>query len=276
MFTIDLLPGFIMGIREGLEAFLIIAIMLEYLNKSKRTNQKRYVFYGLGYGVIASLVFGMILYGITSYLGGSSAQVAKLWESIASLIALLLITSFIYFMLQNKDKLVGELHNKMGLTLSNTGLILLAFVMVVREGVEIVLFTFAAIDQGPYIIGTIFGIALSGIITFGIYKSMFKVNLKLIFNITLVYLILQAGFLFGYSIHELLSYFKDIEVIDSSHFIYTKLFDLSHTILYHKEQPLGIALYALIGWYSKPEVIQFIVQYTYTITFLVLFVQSKK
>lgn len=276
MFTVDFVPGFVMGIREGLEAFLIIVIMLEYLNKANRKGDKKYVYQGLLYGIVASLVFGGILYLTSMWLNNGNTNIAKLWEFGASFVALALITTFIFFMIRHKDSIVSEINGKMQVSLKAKAIILLALVMVAREGAEVVLFVFASVDKVSYGLGALSGVLLSAGIVYLIYKSLIKVNLKVIFNITLVYLILQAGFLLGYSFHELFSYFKDVGVIDSGHWIYTKLFDVSSTFLHHKTAPIGIALYALIGWYSKPEVFQFVIQYGYTVTLLVFFVKSFK
>lgn len=276
MFTIEFIPGLIMGLREGLEAFLIIAIMLEYLNKTNRMEDKKYVFTGLGIGILASLVFGLILFGISVYIGDQDGNIAKLWEFIASFLALVLITTFIYYMLKHKDSIVGEIKEKISVALTSTAIIALAAVMVAREGAEIALFVFAASEQVPYLLGTLTGVLLSGIATFLVYKSLIKVNLKVIFNITLVYLILQAGFMFGYSFHELFSWLKAESILDASHWIYNKAFDFSDTFLYHKEQPVGIFLYVTIGWYSKPEVFQFIIQYLYTGILLFLFFKTNR
>ncbi len=276
MFSIDFVPGFIMGIREGLEAFLIIAIMLEYLNKTNRNKDKVFVFQGLGIGLLASLVFGLVLFGISSLIGNDNTNVAKLWEFGASLFALVLITTFICFMLKNKNNIVSDIKNKISVSLSKKAIILLAAVMVAREGAEIVLFIFASANYVSYGLGAVSGVLLSSVVVYLIYKSLIKVNLKVIFNITLVYLILQAGFMLGYSFHELFSYFKAESMIDSSHWIYTKMFDLSSTFLSHKEQPIGIMLYATIGWYSKPEVFQFVIQYGYTITLLGFFLKTNR
>ena len=276
MFSIDYVPGFIMGIREGLEAFLIIAIMLEYLNKTNRNKDKVFIFQGLGLGLLASLVFGIVLFGISSLIGNDNTNVAKLWEFGASLFALVLITTFIYFMLKNKNNIVSDIKNKISVSLSKKATILLAAVMVTREGAEIVLFIIASVNKVSYGLGAVSGVLLSSVVVFLIYKSLIKVNLKAIFNVTLVYLILQAGFMLGYSFHELFSYFRSESIIDSSHWIYTKMFDLSSTFLSHKDQPIGILLYATIGWYSKPEVFQFIIQYGYSVTLLGLFFRVNK
>jgi len=275
MFSIEFLPGFIVGVREGLEAFLIIAIMLEYLNKTNRENDRKYVFQGLAYGLIASLVFGVILFGISSLIGNGNTNVAKLWEFGASFLALILITTFIVFMLKNKNSIVSDIRDKMSVSLSKKAIILLTMVMVAREGAEIVLFIFASVEQLSYAVGALSGVLISAILVFLIYKSLIKVNLKMIFNITLVYLILQAGFMLGYGFHELFSYFKAEGILDSSHFIYNKMFDLSDTFLYHKERPVGIILYATLGWYSKPEIFQFIIQYIYTFGLLFFFMRNR-
>ena len=275
MFGIDVLPGFIMGIREGLEAFLIIAIMLEFLKKTNRENEKKYVVHGLVYGIIASLLFGALLFGISSALGSSGTNISKLWESITSFLALILITTFIYHMIMNRKKIFEQINSKMSAAVSKVGIILLASVMVAREGAEIVLFVAASPDKFSYFSGAMMGVVLAAILSLLIYKSLVKVNLKLIFSITLFYLILQAGFMLGYSVHEFLSYLKAEEIVSGSHAIYTKLFDLSDTFLYHKEQPVGIILYATLGWYSKPEIIQFVVQYVYTGILLIFFFKKK-
>ncbi|MDA3885457.1 MAG: FTR1 family protein [Candidatus Delongbacteria bacterium] len=251
------LQGLIMSFREGLEAFLIIMILLKFLEKSDNKNLKKNVWYGVYAGMSASIIFGLILMGISSYIGGISST-AKLWESLASFIAVLFIITFVIWMIKHGSQIKHHIENKASLNLSKKGIFLIAMLMVAREGVEIALFQFS----GKYtILPIISGITISVILVTLIYYSLVKVNLQLIFNITLAYLILQAGFLMGYSIHEGLSAFKALGFIDGSNVIFTKAFDLSKTILYHKEGMLGVPLYVTFGWYSKPEWIQFIVQY---------------
>ena len=135
--------------------------------------------------------------------------------------------------------------------------------MVVREGTEIAIFTFA----GKYtLISILAGILISLVLAYLVYRALINVNLKILFNITLAYLILQAGFLLGYAVHEGLSALKALGYLAENHFIYNKVFDLSSTVLDHKEGIIGLPLYVSVGWYSKPEWIQFILQYVYTIS----------
>lgn len=258
----ELFPGIIIGFREGLEAFLIVAIMIRYLKKTNRNESIKYVFQGLGLGIILSLIIGLGLYLLARSMN-NIGPVAKLWESGASIFALILVTTFIIWMIKNGSNLNKEVEGKVAKTISNVGIVILTFAFVAREGVEIAIFTFA----GNYsLLAISIGILISLVLTISIFFSLVKVNLKVIFNITLVYLILQAGFLLGYAFHEGLSAFKDLGLIESTNPIYTKLFDLSSTVLDHKTGALGIPLYVGIGWYSKPEIIQFLIQYLYTFT----------
>ena len=119
-------------------------------------------------------------------------------------------------------------------------------------------------------------LAISAGLVMLIHYSIVNIKLKTIFNITLAYLILQAGFLIGYSIHEGLSALKNLDVIFVGNPIFMQAFDLSKTILYHKEGIIGAPLYVLFGWYSKPEWIQFIAQYGYSILFFFYWYKKKK
>lgn len=254
------IQGLIMSFREGLEAFLIIVILLKFLEKIDKKLLKKNVWHGSAVGIAVSLVFGTILMGISSYLGGVGTT-AKLWESGASFIATILIATFIIWMINHGAKIKSHVEGKAALSLSKKGIFLIALFMVAREGAEIVLFQFA----GKYPLSSILlGVTISiGFVTL-IYYSLVKIKIQTIFNITLAYLILQAGFLLGYSIHEGLSAAKELGMIAENHPIFTKIFDLSDTMLSHKEGAVGIPLYVGIGWYSKPEWIQFISQYGLT------------
>ena len=260
------LPGMIMGFREGLEAFVIVVIMLQYLNHTQQQVYKKHVFHGVFSGVAASFLIGFALYLLSHELNQTD-EIAKIWESIASMMALILITFFIVWMIKHGRNMVTEVQDQVRQNLSKSGLFSLAFIMVVREGTEIAIFTFA----GQYTLLSIgVGITISLFLAFLIYKALIKVNLKLLFNITLAYLILQAGILLGYAIHEGLSALKSLELISKNHILLTKAFDLSGTVFDHKEGVLGIGMYVGLGWYSKPEWIQFILQYVYTLGLFVL------
>ena len=266
------LPGTIMGFREGLEAFLIIFIMLRYISRLDKPSYKKYIFYGTIAGIIASIFFGAILAWVSNFLS-ASGTVAKLWESIASIIALGLVTTFIMWMIKHGKNLTGHIEGKVDDNLSKWGIFSVALIMIAREGAEIAIFSFT----GKYSLPSIsIGILAALIAAILIYYSLIALNLKTIFTITLGYLILQAGFLLGYGIHEGLSALKDIGKLAEDSFLLKKVFNLSDTILNHKEGAIGIPLYILFGWYSKPEWIQFITQYGYTLSIFILWLNKSR
>ncbi len=255
-----------MGFREGLEAFLIVTIILQYLTKIDKTEYKKYVYNGTIVGVIASFLIGGILFLISTAIQKTD-EIAKIWESGASIIALIFVTTFIYWMMKHGSNMVKEVQNQVHRSLSTSGLFSVAFIMVVREGAEIAIFTFA----GQYTMLSIgFGILLALILSILIYKSLLKINIRVLFNVTLIYLILQAGFLLGYSVHEGISALKALAVIGSENPLLLKAFDLSGTIFNHKEGLLGLPLYVLFGWYSKPEWIQLVLHYSYILSMFII------
>ena len=254
------IQALIIAFREGLEAFIIIAILLQFLDKSGNKQFKINVWKGMSVGIIVSVLLGMLLIRISSAIGGTD-NVAKLWESGASLVAVLLITTFIIWMIKYGKRIKEHVENKAALSLSKAGIFLLAMVMVLREGAEIAIFSFA----GKYpLLPIILGITLSVIVVLFVFYSIVNIKLSTIFNVTLAYLILQAGFLAGYSVHEGLSASKGLGLIDGTSSVFAKAFDLSGTVLDHKQGGLGIPLYVVFGWYSKPEWVQFFVQYGFT------------
>ena len=138
----NFLPGLIMGFREGLEAFLIVVIILQYLKKSGNTTFRKNAFSGALVGILASLGIGGILFAISKSID-KMEQVSKVWESSASILALILITTFIYWMIKHGRNMVTEVQNQVKTNLSAIGIFGITFVMIAREGAEIAIFVFA-------------------------------------------------------------------------------------------------------------------------------------
>lgn len=269
----QMIPSFIMGFREGLEAFLLIAIILKYISKSAQFHLRSKVIQGGIAGLIISLLLGLLLNAVSAGLGGVTT-LTKVWESAASLIALVLVTMFIFWMIRHGHDMAKHVEGKVDKNLSAAGLFFISLVIVAREGTEIAIFSFAG--KYPFNI-VILGVLASLILTLLIFYSLVKVDIALLFKITLAYLILQAGYLLGYTFHEGFSALKGYEMISGDNAVFIKAFDVSKTIFSHKDGVLGIPLHVVFGWYSKPEWIQFIIQYLYTITvFFFWFMDTKK
>lgn len=264
------IQALIISFREGLEAFLIIAILLQFLDKTNNSSFKKYVFKWAIWWILGSLALWLVLFKISSLVGDTDIT-AKIWESASSFVVVVLITTFIVWMINNWTKIRENIEKKASLNLSKKWIFLISLFMVLREWVEIAIFSFA----GKYSIAPVaIGVWLSVVVVFLIFYSILKVRLNTIFSITLVYLILQSWFLIGYGVHEGLSALKEIWILAESNMLYSKAFNLSDTIFYHKEGVLWMPLYVIFGWYSKPEWIQFIIQYFYT--FWLLFYWYKR
>ena len=267
---VDVIPGSILGLREGLEAFLIVGIMMKYLEKTGREELKHSVKLGMGLGIGGSLVVGLILFGAVRLLDGSSDNIGKLWEAVASMAGLALLSTFVYWMMKHGRAVTKEVQNQVDAKISRAGIVILATVVVLREGVEISLFAFSSVNERAYVLGIAFGLVVSAVLAYLIYVSLVRVNLSVIFTITLAYLILQAGYLFGYSVHEFLSAMKALGRSAGESRIYVKAFDFGGTVLDHKSGALGVPLNVLIGWYSRPEWIQLALHYGYVSVMFIL------
>jgi len=267
---VDIIPGSILGLREGLEAFLIIGIMMKYLEKIGRNDLKKSVKLGMGTGVIGSLLIGLILWGAIRLLEGSSENIGKLWESIASIAGLALLSTFIFWMMKHGKTVSSDVQKQVSAKVSRTGIITLATVVVLREGVEISLFAFSSVNEQPYVIGIAIGVIVSALLAYLVFLSLIRVNISVLFTITLAYLVLQAGYLLGYSVHEFLSAMKGLGKIVADSGIYLKAFNFADTILDHKTGALGVPLNVIVGWYSRPEWIQLVLHYGYVVSMLLL------
>ena len=254
------MPSFIMGFREGLEAFLLIAIVLQYITKIDKEHLKSEITQGAFVCVIISITLGLLLTQLSEYLGGVST-LTKLWESAASLVALLLVSGFIVWMIRHGSHMSQYIENQVGQNISSNALFWISLIIIAREGTEIAIFSFAG--KYPFEVVSM-GIVSALILSILIFYSLVKINISLLFKITLAYLILQAGYLLGYSIHEGFSALKGYGMIMSDNYIFNKAFNVSNTLLSHKNGSLGIPLHVIFGWYSKPEWIQFVVQYLFT------------
>jgi high-affinity iron transporter len=267
---VDIIPGSILGLREGLEAFLIIGIMMKYLEKIGRDDLKRAVKLGMGFGVGGSLLIGLILWGSIRILEGSSENVGKLWESAASIAGLALLSTFIFWMMKHGKTVSSEVQKQVAAKVSRTGITTLATVVVLREGVEISLFAFSSVNEQPYVIGVAIGVIVSAVLAYLVFLSLIRVNLTVIFSVTLAYLVLQAGYLLGYSVHEFLSAMKGLGKIAADSKIYLKAFNFADTVLDHKTGALGVPLNVIVGWYSRPEWIQLALHYGYVLGMLLV------
>lgn len=265
------LPGIIVAFREWLEAFLIIIVLLRFLKKTGNILLKKNIWAGVLLGVIISIAAGGILFWLGHFLSTIEGM-GKIWESVMSLIAVGFIISFVLWMIHNSANIKKHIEHEANTHLSSWWILLMTTVFIAREGAEIAIFAYAGEYPWQWIAG---GLISALLVTLCLYVFSIRAKLTTLLTITLLYLILQSGYLLGYSIHEWFSALKELNILESNNILFIKAFDVSKTIFNHREGLLWLPLNILFGWYSKPEWIQFIAQYLCTGMLLWVWMRSK-
>lgn len=138
--------SYLIGLRDGLEAALVISILVAFLNRSSRRDRLREVWVGVGAAVLVSAGIGVLLTTVAGWLGSGVRM--ELFEAVTSLVAVALVTWMIFWMRRTARTLKGELTGRLETALSMGGwaVVTMAFFAVLREGVEMVLLVFAAAE----------------------------------------------------------------------------------------------------------------------------------
>lgn len=203
-----MLGQYLITFREVLEAALITSIVLAYLARTGRRGLSRYVWYGVFSAVAASVVLGAVIW--VAYRG-LSGPAQKLFEGGAALIAVVVLSSMIYWMATKGKELKAEVEKRIeSLTTRGAvlGLVSFAFVAVFREGLETVLFLtpFLVTDAFATVAGLLLGIATALALAYAIFFAGMKISIRRFFYFTSILLVLLAGGLAGYGVHELIEY----------------------------------------------------------------------
>jgi len=200
-----MLSTFIIALREGLEAALIVGILVAYVVRTDR----RYLLKPLWTGVAVALVLSLGLGAILSFTSAElSDRGEELFAGVTSFAAVGLVTWMVFWMKRTARTLRNELHGKVdqALTGGPISLALVAFFAVAREGLETALFvytnfkTVGAISTAT--LGLVLGLALAVGLGYLIYNRSVKINLSKFFTVTGVALIIVAAGVLSYGVHE--------------------------------------------------------------------------
>lgn len=195
--------SFLITLREGLEVSLVLAILISYLVKSGRSKDIVDVWKGAGIAAGLCLVAGVI---INVAVGGLNGKVEQAVEGTIAIAAASVLTWMIFWMGRNARNLGAELRNQVDAATTARALAIVAFVAVVREGLETVLFLLSAETTSStgtsVVIGGLLGLVVAALLGRLVYMGGNRLNLKKFFQITGVLLILFAAGLFGKFFHE--------------------------------------------------------------------------
>jgi high-affinity iron transporter len=268
--------GLVTGLREGVEAALIVAIICAYLARTGNRQHFTKVLAGAGAAIALSAVLGVILF---VSVGELPSPFEQLFEAATLLAAAAVVTWMLFWMRRQARTVKGELQAAVDKALhqrSVTALAALAFVAVIREGLETSLFLVGqanSADQGAIwvLVGALVGLAVAALLGVGFYQGSRRINLATFFRWTGVALIFIAAGLLSSAIHELI----EIGVIQ---FGTQTLFDLS-AVLPHEQDGgslPGQFLRALFGYSATPEATTFVVWLAYVVSVLTLFLRPVK
>jgi high-affinity iron transporter len=202
-----LISNLLIGLREGLEAALVVSILITYLVRTGRNKSIKFVWAGVFSAVALSLAFGALL-TYTSLSLHFNEEAEETFAGTMSVIAVALVTWMIVWMRNAGKKMNAELEGKLETAVVGGALTVavMAFASVAREGIETTLFLSAVQAAGSTVgpvIGFTLGILASSAVGFLIYRRAIKINMRRFFSVTSYFLILVAAGVLSYGVSDL-------------------------------------------------------------------------
>jgi len=262
-----MLPTYLLSLREGLEAALIIGIVLGAVKKINRTDLTSSVWLGTLSAVGVSILTALLL---TTFGMSLEEEAEQIFEGITMLAAAGILTWMIFWMGKQARFLKSELEDGVNKAAASTGrraVYTLAFMAVVREGVELAIFITAAFFAGDpsrvmsntiqTLAGTILGLGTSALLGYTIFATTLRLDLRKFFQVTGILLILFAAGLVAHGVHE----FNEIGWIPS---VVEHVWDMN--MILDEESIAGQLLKTLFGYNGNPSLTEIIAYFAYIIT----------
>jgi high-affinity iron transporter len=256
-----MLGTFIITWREALEAALIVGILLTYLQKVGQRRQFRYVYYGIVWALLVSIVFAYLSSVVSFFFEGTGQD---LFEAAILLLATAVLTYMVVWMHHSARELKGQIQKQADVAIEKGKLwsiAVLAFIGVFREGVETVLFLWGLVFQGGGAInGTLMvgsgllGIAVAALMSWLFFKGFGHLDLRIFFRITGILLLFIAAGLAASAAGKL------IQIGYLPPLVY-QLWDSSW--LLDESGLIGSVIAGLLGYRSNPSLLEVLVYVLY-------------
>jgi len=272
-----MLPTYLLSLREGLEAALIIGIVLGAVSKIRRSDLTPAVWYGTLSAVIVSILTAVIL---TSFGMSLEERAEQIFEGITMLVAAGILTWMIFWMGKQARFLKSELEDGVNKAAASTGkraVFILAFMAVVREGVELAIFVTAAFFAGnqeaasttliQILAGTILGLGTAALLGYTIFATTVRLDLRKFFQVTGIMLILFAAGLVAHGVHE----FNEVGWIPP---IIEHVWDVN--MILDENSVAGQLMKTLFGYNGNPSLTEMIAYFGYIITTFIFWKRDNK
>ena len=269
-----MIPTFVIFLREGIEASMIVAILLAYLARIDQRRHFRDVWLGVAAAFILVLGGGIAAYFLIKHYDGSNIQ--TYFETATYVIAAGVLTFMTFWMHKHARTMAKDLERRSEVALTKggrVGLGLLAFQAVGREGLETMVFTLAIVFASSrqaatpvhgnlLLVGAVLGLACALGIAFAIYKVGAKLNLRRFFQVLgLVLMVFAAGLLSDAV--------ENLQHLGWLPFGTHVVWNTSGVVT--ESSSLGDVLHSLVGYAERPTVLQIIVWVIYVVTSMSIF-----
>lgn len=262
-----MLPIYLLSLREGLEAALIIGIVLGAVNKIRRSDLAPAAWLGTLSAVAVSILTAIVLTRFGMSLEGRAEQI---FEGLTMLIAAGILTWMIFWMGRQARFLKGEIEagvNKAAASSGKSAIFWVAFLAVVREGIELAIFITAAFFAGnpgdtsnniiQTLAGTILGLGTAALLGWTIFATTVRLDLRRFFQVTGILLILFAAGLVAHGVHE----FNEAGWIPA---VVEHVWDVNMVL--DEDSMIGLLLKTLFGYNGNPSLTEMIAYFVYLIT----------
>ncbi|MDQ1021625.1 iron uptake transporter permease EfeU [Streptomyces afghaniensis] len=202
----DAFPSFLIGLREGLEAGLIVSVLVATLVRAGAKSRLPQVWTGVLAAIALSMSFGAVL---TFTAASLSTAAQEAFGGTLSIVAVAFVTAMVFWMRRSARSLAGEIKEKVtgALTMGAGVLVLTSFLAVGREGLETALFLWttarAAHESAGPLTGAGVGLVLAAVLCWGLYRRVLSINLTRFFTVTGAVLVVIAAGVLGYGLRDL-------------------------------------------------------------------------
>jgi high-affinity iron transporter len=263
-----MIAAFVLFLREGLEASLIVSILFAALRQLGQMHQARAIWTGVILAVLASLLGGTALYVTIHEYDGSTFQ--TIFETITYLLAVVLLTTMTFWMQKHSRSLKKDITAKASMAGSGFALALLAFTTVGREGLETAIFmlAFAFKTNGVLLLlGALLGLLVSLGLCVLVYRLGYKLDFRLFFRVMGILLLIFAAGLLGNAV-------QNIQELGWISFGTAPLWNTAHFL--SEDSTLGDILHTFLGYAETPTILQGLLYATYLLVVGTIFVRMTR